>query len=231
MRFRFSQSLSVFVKRFYSLSNDVEYPPRIWIILLAKEVSSLGLAFYVCSPSKTNCGSGSPKKVIDCAYKDPQIWPKQTRFFLIPFACQTNIFFSDIAKNSLFYIPEFCRKKTAESVTWTVKKIIVTVPLNGIHGLPQGLGALFQTWLTDYWFLINSTKILSSSSRVLNSELLNSWKPTTLRQKAEFIGLRKNNKDPTMFNFQAWFSILSSFSFRRDFFKGTWGICKYHKKS
>ena len=24
-----------------------------------------------------------------------------------------------------------------------------------------------------------------------------------LRQKAEFIGLRKNNKDPTMFNFQA----------------------------
>ena len=73
MRFRFSQSLSVFVKRFYSLSNDVEYPARIWIILLAKEVSSLGLAFYVCSPSKTNCGSGSPKKVIDCAYKDPQI--------------------------------------------------------------------------------------------------------------------------------------------------------------
>ena len=64
-------------------------------------------------------------------------------------------------------------------------------------------GGPFQTWLTDYWFLINSTKILSSSSRVLNSELLNSWKPTTLRQKAEFIGLRKNNKDPTMFNFQA----------------------------
>ena len=40
------------------------------MILLAKEVSSLGLAFYVCSPSKTNCGSRSPKKVIDCAYKD-----------------------------------------------------------------------------------------------------------------------------------------------------------------
>ena len=40
------------------------------MILLAKEVSSLGLAFYVCSPSKTNCGSRSSKKVIDCAYKD-----------------------------------------------------------------------------------------------------------------------------------------------------------------
>ena len=128
---------------------------------------------------------------------------KPASFWSPLLARQTSFFFWHCKKNSLLYVPEFCRKKTAESVTWTVKKIIVTVPLNGIHGLPQGLGALFQTWLTDYWFLINSTKILSSSSRVLNSELLNSWKPTTLRQKAEFIGLRKNNKDPTMFNFQA----------------------------
>ena len=202
MRFRFSQSLSVFVKRFYSLSNDVEYPARIWIILLAKEVSSLGLAFYVCSPSKTNCGSGSPKKVIDCAYKDPQIWPKQTQFFLIPIARQTS-FFLTLQKILHSTYLNFAAKKTCWKRHLNREKDYCHSSSKWNSWVAARSGGPFQTWLTDYWFLINSTKILSSSSRVLNSELLNSWKPTTLRQKAEFIGLRKNNKDPTMFNFQA----------------------------